>query len=165
VDQQSDSCGKACYECLLDYGNQGDHRELDRTLIQPLLAGFMRAECKPVGGMGSRSERMAALRARCDSGLEKKWLDLVEELRLNPPSHAQFRIPTYYTQPDFFYAEHNAAIYVDGPPHDEPAQVREDETISLRLMEQGYIVIRFHHQKDWNTIFRRHPDVFGTPRS
>lgn len=30
-------------------------------------------------------------------------------------------------------------------------------------MEMGYIVIRFHHQADWNEIFRRHPDIFGTP--
>ena len=165
VDLQQDSCGKACYECLLDYGNQGDHRELDRTLIRPLLAGFMRGECKPAGGMGSRAERMAALRARCDSGLEKKWLGLLDELRLNPPSHAQYRIPTYYTQPDFFYSEHNAAIYVDGPPHDQPEQVREDERITSDLMQRGYIVIRFHHGSDWNAIFRRHPDVFGTPRA
>ncbi len=29
-------------------------------------------------------------------------------------------------------------------------------------MEMGYIVIRFHHQADWNEIFRRHPDIFGS---
>jgi hypothetical protein len=32
-------------------------------------------------------------------------------------------------------------------------------------MEMGYIVIRFHHKMDWNEIFRRHPDIFGTPHS
>ena len=29
-------------------------------------------------------------------------------------------------------------------------------------MEAGYIVIRFHHKADWNAIFRRHPDIFGS---
>ena len=34
-----------------------------------------------------------------------------------------------------------------------PAQIREDETITQRLMEMGYAVIRFHHKADWNEIF------------
>jgi len=33
-------------------------------------------------------------------------------------------------QPDFFYREHNAAIYIDGPPHDEAPVIREDEGIT-----------------------------------
>jgi very-short-patch-repair endonuclease len=65
------------------------------------------------------------------------------------------------TRPDFFYREHNAAIYVDGPPHDEPDQIRADEQITRCLMEAGYIVIRFHHKADWKNILRQHPDIFG----
>ena len=105
--------------------------------------------------------RMAALRKRCDSQLEKRWLDLIDSLLLRPPSDAQFLIESCSTQPDFFYREHNAAIYVDGPPHDEPEQIRDDEAITQRLMETGYIVIRFHHKADWKEILRQHPDVFG----
>jgi hypothetical protein len=33
------------------------------------------------------------------------------------------------------------------------------------LIEMGYVVIRFHHKDDWLAIFRRHPDVFGVPRT
>ncbi len=106
---------------------------------------------------------MAALRKRCDSQLEKRWLDLVDELMLRPPSDAQFLIESCHTCPDFYYREHNAAIYIDGPPHDTPDQIREDEAITHRLMEMGYIVIRFHHMADWKEIFRRHPDIFGIP--
>ena len=69
---------------------------------------------------------------------------------LRPPSDAQYLIEACSTRPDFFYREHNAAIYVDGPPHDEPDQMREDEAITRRLMEIGYIVIRFHHKADWH---------------
>jgi ATP-dependent helicase YprA (DUF1998 family)/very-short-patch-repair endonuclease len=158
-------CGRACYECLLDYGNQPDHKDLDRELIRDLLSELSRAECRPAGGAGSRAERMAALRKRCDSQLEKRWLDMVDELTLRPPSDAQYRIPGYPTQPDFFYGEHNAAIYVDGPPHDTPDQIREDDGITQALIEMGYVVIRFHHKDDWLAIFRRHPDVFGVPRT
>jgi ATP-dependent helicase YprA (DUF1998 family) len=162
-DKAAQTCGKACYECLLDYGNQPDHKDLDRRLIRDLLAELSKAACRPAGGTGSRAERMAALRQRCDSQLEKRWLDLVDTLLLRPPSDAQFLIESCTTRPDFYYLEHNTAIYIDGPPHDEPDLMREDEDITRRLMEMGYIVIRFHHQADWNQIFRRHPDIFGTP--
>lgn len=158
-------CGKACYECLLDYGNQPDHRELDRNLIRDLLAELSRSECKPAGGAGSRAERLLALRKRCDSGLEKRWLDMVDRLMLRLPSDAQYPIPGYYTKPDFFYGEHNAAIYIDGPPHDQPNTLREDDGITEALISMGYIVIRFHHKADWLEIFRRHPDVFGIPQA
>lgn len=164
-DQGAQTCGKACYECLLDYVNQPDHKDLDRLLIRDLLVELSRSQCRPAGGAGSRAERMAALRKRCDSQLEMRWLDLVDELMLRPPSDVQFLIESCATRTDFYYREHNTAIYIDGPPHDEPAQIREDEDITRRLMEMGYIVIRFYHAADWNEIFRRHPDIFGTPRT
>jgi very-short-patch-repair endonuclease len=164
-DNGVETCGKACYECLLDYGNQPDHKDLDRYLIRDLLAGMSRSVCRPAGGLGSRAERMAALRKRCDSQLEKRWIDLVDELVLRPPSDGQYLIESCSTRPDFYYGEHNAAIYVDGPPHDEPDQIRNDEAITQRLIEAGYIVIRFHHKANWNEIFRQHPDVFGVKRT
>jgi very-short-patch-repair endonuclease len=161
-DKEESTCGKACYKCLLDYTNQPDHKDLDRYLIRDLLSDLSRSECRPAGGAGSRAERMAALRKRCDSQLEQQWLDLVDKFMLRPPSDAQFLIESGSTRPDFYYREHNAAIYIDGPPHDEPEQIREDEDITRRLIEMGYIVIRFHYKSDWSEIFRRHPDIFGS---
>ncbi len=162
-DRAAQRCGKACYECLLDYGNQPDHKDLDRALIRDLLADLSKAECRPAGGTGSRAERIAALRKRCDSQLEKRWLDLVDTLMLRAPSDGQYLIEACSSRPDFYYETYNAAIYIDGPHHDEPDQIREDEAITQRLIDRGYIVIRFHHKADWKAIFRRHPDVFGTP--
>jgi very-short-patch-repair endonuclease len=163
-DRGAEICGKACYECLLDYGNQPDHKDLDRYLIRDLLADLSRSVCRPAGGTGSRAERMAALRARCDSQLEKRWLDLVDKLVMRVPSDAQYLIEACATRPDFYYREQNAAIYIDGPPHDEPDLIKEDEGITQRLMEMGYIVIRFHHKVDWEDIVYRHPDIFGAIR-
>ncbi|RZO86864.1 MAG: DEAD/DEAH box helicase [Oceanococcus sp.] len=162
-DLGADTCGKACYECLLDYGNQRDHKDLDRNLIRDHLAALATAQCKPSGGAGSRAERLAALRKRCDSKLEQKWLDLIDSLMLRPPSDAQYLIESQSTKPDFYYAEYNAAIYIDGPPHDMADQIKADEEITQRLMEVGYIVIRFHHKEDWQQILAAHPDVFGVP--
>ena len=162
-DRAADRCGKACYECLLDYANQPDHKDLDRGLIRDILADLARSECRPAGGEGSRADRLAALRGRCDSRLEERWLDRLDELGLRLPTDAQYRIPAYATQPDFFYRDAAAAIYIDGPPHDAPHQVREDDATTEILIGMGYIVIRFHHDDDWLAIFRRHADVFGTP--
>lgn len=164
-DRGAASCGKACYECLLDYGNQPDHKDLDRALIRDDLHVLARSECRPAGGSGTRGERLAALRKRCDSSLEQRWLALMESLVLRLPDEAQYQVPALYTQPDFYYRDSNAAIYVDGPAHDQTDQMKEDETITRRLMEAGYIVIRFHHTEDWPAILRKHPDIFGVPRS
>jgi ATP-dependent helicase YprA (DUF1998 family)/very-short-patch-repair endonuclease len=164
-DKAAQTCGKACYECLLDYGNQADHKYLDRRLIRDVLADLSRAECKPSGGTGSRAERILALRKRCDSMLEKKWLDMVDDLMLRPPGEAQFLIESCSTRPDFYYPEYHAAIYIDGPPHDEADQIKTDEGITQRLMEAGYIVVRFHHKADWLPLFKNHPDIFGTPKA
>ncbi len=165
ADRGAGTCGKACYECLLDYGNQPDHKDLDRHLIRGLLADLAASECRPAGGAGSRADRLAALRKRTDSDLERRWLDLVDDLMLRAPSDAQLPIESCSTRPDFFYREHNAAIYIDGPHHDQPDHIREDEAISLRLMEAGYVVIRFHHAADWMEVIHRHPDIFGAPHA
>jgi hypothetical protein len=164
-DKGEATCGKACYECLLDYGNQPDHQILNRYQIKDILVELLQSECKPAGGAGSRVERMAVLRKRCDSKLECKWLDFIDTFVLRPPSDAQYLIESCSTRPDFYYREDNAAIYVDGPPHDEADQIRADEEITRRLMETGYIVIRFHHKADWADIVRHHPDIFGVPKS
>jgi very-short-patch-repair endonuclease len=134
-------------------------------VIRDLLGQLSKATCKPAGGMGTRGERMAALRAKCDSGLETKWLDLLDELMLRPPSDAQYRVKDVYTDADFFYREFNAAIYIDGPPHDSVEQIAKDEEITQQLLERGYAVIRFHHARDdWKAVFLKHPDVFGVPQ-
>ena len=164
-DLKADTCGKACYECLLDYGNQPDHMLLDRHAIRGALAELARSRARPAGGPGSRTERLAALREACDSKLEIRWLDSLDAQGLRLPSDAQLPIEACSTRPDFFYRDYNAAVYVDGPPHDGEDRRRDDEAITERLMDAGYVVLRFHHAADWDGVFSRHPDIFGTARS
>ena len=104
-DRGASTCGKACYECLLDYGNQPDHKDLDRALIRDHLLALSRGKCRPAGGAGSRAERVAELRKRCDSQLEQRWLALMDSLALRLPDDAQYQVPGQYTQPDFFYRD------------------------------------------------------------
>jgi very-short-patch-repair endonuclease len=168
-DTAGDRCGKACYSCLLDYGNQPDHLLLNRFAIRDVLSQLMSATCKPAGGMGTRAERLAALRAKCDSKLEKTWLELLEEWSLRLPTHAQvFITDQVWTQPDFLYKDLHVAVFIDGPPHDVKDQAEKDSTINQQLTDLGFAVIRFHHNPDpakqreaWREIFQLHPDVFG----
>jgi very-short-patch-repair endonuclease len=121
--------------------------------------------------MGSRTLSSAGPRARadhfdeliraCDSELERRWLQGLYDANLRLPTHAQHLIAACQTRPDFFYNDDNTVVYIDGPVHDRPEQQVEDREITDRLTSAGYLVIRFHHAADWNTIIDEYPDIFG----
>ena len=158
------TCTAACYECLLDYGNQRDHELLDRRSIVDILLQLARSEVVPGGQPMQRQELLQRLWDNCDSQLERSWLKTVEDHGFVPPSHGQFLIPACSTKPDFYYADHNTAIYIDGPHHDDPEQQEKDADIDARLTESGKKSIRFHHTADWLEVLQTHTDIFGPGR-
>ncbi|MDC3284697.1 DEAD/DEAH box helicase [Opitutales bacterium] len=160
--RNGEGCEAACYDCLLDYGNQRDHRELDRSLIKDLLLFLSKSQVSMNAGVLSRESHVSKLYEMCDSKLEKKWLKLVEERNHRLPDEAQKLLSEHFTKPDFFYTESFAAIYVDGPPHDDPDQKKKDEEITVKLKNAGFQVIRFHHRDDWLAILDKYPSLFGT---
>lgn len=154
-------CEAACYDCLLEYGNQPDHAHIDRKLILPLLLDLARSSTAISGSARSRVDHFDELMRLTESGLERKWLQYVYDCKMKLPTHAQYRVPGLYVEPDFFYQDDNTVIFIDGPPHDAP-QVREDDAIhDKNLMNAGYLVIRFHHQANWDEIFDQYSDIFG----
>ena len=154
-------CEAACYDCLLEYGNQPDHTHIDRKRIVEVLQTLMRSITRSSGGPRGRLDHLDELMRVCDSQLEPRWLQLLADTNLRLPSHAQYLIASCQTRPDFFYADANTAIYIDGPPHDTPQQQAEDCEITNRLTAAGYLVIRFHHATDWNNVIDQYPDIFG----
>jgi ATP-dependent helicase YprA (DUF1998 family)/very-short-patch-repair endonuclease len=154
-------CEAACYDCLLDYGNQPDHRYVDRMLALPLLKQLAQATTEISGSRRSRIDHLDELMRACDSELERKWLKQVHESQMRLPTNAQYLISSCSTRTDFFYNEANTVVYIDGPHHDEPAAKAADERITNNLINAGYLVIRFHHAADWNAIFDEYSDVFG----
>jgi hypothetical protein len=76
----------ACYDCLLSYTNQLDHRHLDRNLIRDFLFALTTCEATPSDGTRNRGEHLAWLRERVDpaSECEQRVLDVLaaEGLRL-----------------------------------------------------------------------------------
>ncbi|MDP8237059.1 MAG: DUF1998 domain-containing protein [Candidatus Erginobacter occultus] len=156
-----EDCEAGCYDCLLSYSNQRDHVLIDRQLIKEILLAWSRGETQVSSSRRSRAEHLANLKNLCDSSLEKEWLDRVHGLDLRLPTSAQIHIPECGTKPDFFYEDQRLVVYIDGPPHDYPDRQERDREQVASLEDRGYWVIRFHHQDDWDTIFRQYPDVFG----
>ena len=162
LDTNNIECEAACYDCLLEYTNQPDHQLIDRKLIIPLLQDLARSETALSGSGQSRADHFSTMVNQCDSQLEKKWLQSVLDQQLRLPSDAQQLIESCHTKPDFYYREHRAAIYIDGPPHDTAEQKKADTEITNKLIGSGFLVIRFHHADDWNAIFDQYQEIFGT---
>ncbi|HIQ23225.1 MAG TPA: DUF1998 domain-containing protein, partial [Planctomycetes bacterium] len=154
-------CEAACYDCLLEYGNQPDHRNIDRKHIVDVLRQLMGTTTLVSGGPRARADHFDALIKLCDSELERRWLQFLYDANLRLPTHAQYFIAACQTRPDFLYRDANTAVYIDGPVHDSPDQQAEDREITERLTSAGYLVVRFHHADDWTAIIDRYPDIFG----
>lgn len=156
-----EDCAIACYDCLLSYYNQRDHELLDRHAIRDVLMNWQRSEMFLSSGEMTRAQHLEALKRRCDSMLERDWLDLLEAHQMRLPSHAQHLIAECHTKPDFFYEDQSLAVYIDGPPHDFPERQSRDNDKQSALENHGFWVLRFHHQDDWRQKLAEHPEVFG----
>ncbi|MCS6976903.1 MAG: DEAD/DEAH box helicase [Gemmatales bacterium] len=161
AERATEDCEAACYDCLMHYGNQPVHRLLDRQTIRDLLLRMAQARTQTAPGGETRAEHLASLQRLAGSDLERRWLKYLEDRNLRLPSHAQYLIEACGTRPDFFYAEYQAAIYIDGSPHDYPDRAQRDLAKTECLEDAGYTVIRFHHQDDWAATIARYPHIFG----
>ena len=158
-----EDCEAACYDCLMSYQNQMDHQLLDRHLIRDLLLQLAKSTLKASPVAVERSEHVRRLKALCESDLERKWLDFLEDRNLRLPDGAQKLIEPCQTRPDFVYSDKAVGIYVDGPDHDQPDIVAHDAKVTDRLMDAGYTVIRFGYKDDWEMISTEHSYLFGEP--
>lgn len=154
-------CSVACYNCLLSYYNQGDHRNLDRHLVLPFLGELMHSSTRATGGSRDIEAALAKLRAATASSLENTWLDYLVEHRLRLPSSAARLLQEASCRPDFLYKRDYVAIFVDGPVHDYPDMQLRDEAATSRLRTLGWSIVRFGYQDDWSQIVATRPDIFG----
>jgi very-short-patch-repair endonuclease len=157
----SEDCDAACYDCLFSYANQRDHRLLDRQLIRDSLLALATASVYAAPGSRSPDEHLTRLRRLCDSQLEQRFLDLISDQRLRLPSDAQLLIEGAGARPDFVYRDHQVAIYIDGPPHDDRFRAERDVEATARLEDLGWTVIRLHHTQDWPSSLAEYPSIFG----
>ncbi|MCL4861282.1 MAG: DEAD/DEAH box helicase [Caldilineaceae bacterium] len=156
-----EACEAACYDCLMSYTNQLDHRLLDRTQILALLQSLAHATVSASPVAASRADHLERLKALCDSGLERTWLDFLESHNFRLPDSAQQLIESCSTRPDFLYTEQAVAVYIDGPHHTFSNIAAEDRRITTCLEDAGYMVIRFGDPATWPEVAQRHAWLFG----
>jgi superfamily II DNA/RNA helicase/very-short-patch-repair endonuclease len=154
-------CEAACYDCLMSYGNQGDHDLLDRQALKVVLLQIAAGTVVASPTEMTRAEHMASLISKCDSELEKRWVRWLDAKGFKLPTGSQRLNTKCGTRPDFSYDDSNAVVYVDGPPHDNPDRQQRDAAQKTAMEDLGYEVIRFHHEDDWDAIRAKHPHVFG----
>jgi len=109
-----------------------------------------------------RARHLQALKALCESDLERQWLDFLEERNLHLPHAAQELVESCSTRPDFLYREQRVAVYIDGPKHDLPDVAAHDREVESQLEDQGYTVIRFGYvEREWPGICNENGYAFG----
>ncbi len=161
-------CEAGCYKCLLSYYNQPDHLHIDRQDADnegkalDILCQLTRS-LGEVGSFGRTSEQQKGeLQRIAGSSLEQAWLDYVQANGYRAPDSGQHTIERCQTTADFYYADWKAAIFIDGPHHEEPARAGKDQSINACLEAGGYYVVRFPKEIDaWPGIFKAHADLFG----
>jgi superfamily II DNA helicase RecQ/very-short-patch-repair endonuclease len=159
--EATEDCMAACYDCLLSYTNQPDHRILDRFAVRDLLLRLAGAKVATSPTAATREEHLARLQRLCDSNLERRWVAFIAEHGYRLPDTAQHLIADAHTRPDFIYTEAAVAVYVDGPPHTYADRAARDLAQQTAMENLGWTVLRFREEDDWAEIVRTHKTTFG----
>jgi hypothetical protein len=162
-------CPAACYDCLLSYANQLDHRYLDRHHVRDFLLRL--ASAQPVKSSDkSYDEQYVWLRERIDpaSSFERSFLDHLHEKKLRLPDFAQHTpVADVFAQPDFYYRRGpmpGICIFVDGPMHHDPVRHGEDRRSREALEDRGYRILSIGTERPLAGLVAAHPDVFSSVR-
>lgn len=161
----AEPCEAACYDCLLSYGNQRDHRLLDRQRVRAILMELAAAAVRPEAAPNA-ADHLSALRRLCQSSLEEEFLDLLEDQGRRLPSHGQRLVEAAGARPDFLYEREQVSIFIDGPVHDEDHVAAKDQRARENLIDLGYsvLVFRYDEQGEWDALMDAFPSTFG-PRT
>lgn len=157
----AEDCVAACYDCLLSYTNQPDHRLIDRRSIRDHLLALSDATVTSSPVAASREQHRERLDRLSASGLERRLLDLLDAGAYRLPSDAQVLIADAGTKPDFVYWDEATAVYVDGPHHRYPERSARDAAQQRVLEDLGWTVLRFAEDDDWQQLIDDNPGTFG----
>ena len=139
--QPAERCEKACYDCLLSYGNQLDHTRIDRHAVRDLLLRMTRSQTTPnsSGANSDPSERMAELRALCATDAERALLDALASNEYRLPDAVHETVGDAHADFVFHSDSASAAVFVD-EPSGAPGPGRDD-VAEDSLFDRGWSVI------------------------
>jgi uncharacterized protein DUF1998 len=149
-------CVRACYDCLLSYGNQRVHEMINRHLVRDLM---LRLASATVDRPATQQQQPSTPPGNPRAAEFAAWL-ASRDLRLpdDVDSDAEG------THPDLIYhlADGNAAVFVarTGESGNEPDG--RDEQAHEVLRDLGWSVIIIGPAADWAAVANRYPSVFGT---
>jgi very-short-patch-repair endonuclease len=146
----------------MSYYNQREHALLDRQLVRELLLYLVRARTVSSPTPAPRATHLEDLLHQAGSELERRWLHWLDTSGYRLPDRAQVFVEACQTRPDFFFEDYQAAIYIDGPPHNYADRQARDLQQTEAMEDYGYTVIRFSHTDDWGQVVARYPHIFGT---
>jgi ATP-dependent helicase YprA (DUF1998 family) len=155
VDESHERCARACYDCLLSYGNQGNHMLIDRHQVKDLLLSCARAETRK----DIQDDGWEALRAETDL----PWMEFVrwlEEREYRRPDEIGETVDGSAAGPDLVYRLPTGpvAVFVDLPGSGGPGR---EESVVEDFRDAGWEVIRVGEAATYPEIVNRYPSVFG----
>ncbi len=162
-DDEEEGCARACYDCLLSYTNQPDHKLLDRHLLRATLLALAGSSTRREQAGRSYEKQYQWLRERTDpaSELERQFLDHLYQSGRRLPDYAQPTLADYPAQPDFYYQNGQVCVFCDGSVHDQPRQQAQDRQIRGDLTDMGYRVVVIRYDRDLEEQVGGCRDVFG----
>lgn len=140
-------CTAACYDCLLSYSNQPDHRYLDRHKVRDFLFSLSQSNAAPPANGPTYEEQYHRLLNLIDpaSSFERAFLDYLYKNGLRLPDHAQHTPAAgVLAQPDFYYERDGlpgVCVFIDGPQHEAPDQAEQDRAVREALKDQGFRIV------------------------
>ena len=165
-EHDSATCAVACYECLLTYSNQLNHRHIDRRLL-PNFLSFLASATTTLEQRNDRDEQYQRLQALVDpnSCLEQEFLRFLYHEKLRLPDNAQNR-PTsdVPVQPDFYFERNGlpgVCVFIDGSHHDDANQRTADARVRSQLQDRGFRVIGIRYDRPFADQVQEHSDVFA----
>jgi hypothetical protein len=161
-------CAKGCYDCLLTYGNQLYHQQIDRHSIKDLLMALAGATTTSAVAGRTRTEHLEALVQQADSSLEGEFATWLKDNGYRLPDAAQTLVEEAQARPDYIYRLPGAsvAVFVDGPIHEHEDVARRDTAAEERLFDVGWHVIRVGYDRSrWPAVVAKNRTVFGAGAS
>jgi hypothetical protein len=161
VEGSDERCARACYDCLLSYGNQASHLLIDRHRARDLLLACARSRTTRAGGRaGDPTDVWAPFRLAAEGDPPRQaFVEWLAEREHRPPDEVGVTVGG--ARPDLVYhrPDGEVAVFVDGPGDADAAG--RDENAADDLRDAGWGVVRVPYGSDRAEIVARFRSVFG----
>ncbi|MGH3301490.1 MAG: helicase-related protein, partial [Streptosporangiaceae bacterium] len=145
----AEPCVRACYDCLLSYGNQGAHKQINRHLVRNLVLCLSQATAATTAQSAPAPEPAGEAAARFVCWLADRDLRLPDEAD----------VVVEGTRPDLVYRlpDGSVAVFVGAADNDSARDAAAREV----LRDLGWSVITVGDESSWAAVTDRYRSVFG----